>query len=103
MNAIVRVLTQYHENYNTDNGVNANPNSAPYWKPKGGVEFEVEVNSDIVLYCDNIEEILTTMVNEQCNPMCKYTYMSHEVNFSKPSKLSSNRFKELARDQFNNK
>ena len=97
MNATVRVHTQYHENYNTDT---INP---PYWKPKGGVEFMVEVNSDILLYCDNIVEILTTMVNEQCNEMAKYEYLSYEVNFSKPSKLSSNRFKELARDHWNNK
>ena len=97
MNATVRVHTQYHENYNTDT---INP---PYWKPKGGVEFMIEVNSDLLLYCDNIVEILTTMVNEQCNEMAKYEYLSYEVNFSKPSKLSSNRFKELARDYWENK
>ena len=96
MNATVRVLTQYHENYNTDT---INP---PYWKPKGGVEMEVEVNSDLLLYCDNLVEILTEMVNEESNEMCKYTYMSHEVNFSKPTKLSTERFMEINAEYFNN-
>jgi hypothetical protein len=41
------------------------------------------------------------MVKEESNDMAKYTYVSHEVCFSKPTRLSTERFLELEREQYN--
>jgi len=39
MNCTVKVMAQYYENYSDT--------KTPYWKPKGGQEFQIV----IVLYC----------------------------------------------------
>jgi len=76
----VAVTTQYYENYNTSG------EGAPYWKPKGGVDFLFPVESDLVTYAPLgvLEEALTKMVEAQSNEHCRYEYLEHEVKFGKP-------------------
>lgn len=53
---------QYFENYNVGpEGFG----EVPHWKPKGGHEFEIEVNSDVLLYSNDLVKHLTKMVEAQ--------------------------------------
>ena len=74
----IQVTAQYYENYSDSN--------IPYWKPKGAVDFQFPVNSDVVFYTpqDVLEMALIKMVEEQSNECSLYHYLSHEVKFSQP-------------------
>ena len=76
----IQVTAQYYENYNTTS------EGAPYWKPKGGVDFLFPVESDLVTYAPlgMLEEALTQMVEAQSNSHCRYEYLEHEVKFGTP-------------------
>tara|TARA_R110000765_G_scaffold264983_1_gene364427 strand:- start:415 stop:738 length:324 start_codon:yes stop_codon:yes gene_type:complete len=70
----IRILTQYLENY-SDTDV-------PYWKKKGGHTFTIkDVNSDLVMYSNNLSKILANLVETENNEHSKYKYIEHEVLF----------------------
>ena len=83
--AIISISTQYHENYSDTD--------TPYWKPKGEVKFQVEISYDILMYCNNLEKILTEMIAEESNDFGKYTYLSHGVSPSQPEELCSDKLR----------
>ena len=83
--AIISISTQYHENYSDTD--------TPYWKPKGEVKFQVEISYDILMYCNNLEKILTEMIAEESNDFGKYTYLSHDVSPSQPEELCSDKLR----------
>ena len=65
----------------------------PYWKPKGGAEFWVSVDSDVLLAGEEqIEKVLSKMVEEQSNEACNYEYRSYEIWWGEPTPLDSNEF-----------
>jgi hypothetical protein len=73
---ICRITAQYEENY----GDSVNP----HWKPKGGVEFTLNVDADDFMYSEEIcvmaiKKLLTEAESNNC---CRYTYVSHELIFS---------------------
>jgi hypothetical protein len=74
----ILVSAQYYENYSDSN--------IPYWKPKGGVDFNFPIDSEVALYTPDaiLENALTKMVEEQSNEYSRYEYISHEVKFSEP-------------------
>ena len=76
----ILVSAQYYENYNTAG------EGAPYWKPKGGVDFSFPIDSDLVMYAykEELREALIKMVEEQSNEHSLYEYIDHEVKFSAP-------------------
>ena len=76
----VLVSAQYYENYNTTG------EGAPYWKPKGGVDFCFPIDSDLVLNIPSkmLVDALIKMVEEQSDGHSLYEYIDHEVKFSKP-------------------
>jgi len=84
------VNCQYFENYNVGpEGFG----EVPHWKPKGGHEFSVEVDSDVLLYGEEqIEKVLSKMVEEQSNEACKYEYRSYEIWWGEPTPLDSKEF-----------
>ena len=83
MTVTVRVLAQYWENYNVDGG-------KPYWKPKNGHEFLFEnVDSDTVMYANDLEKVLSELVANESDDMNKFEYRDHEVIFHEPTKLKS--------------
>ena len=84
------ITCQYWENYAVGpDGFD----EVPYWKPKGGAEFSVEVDSDVLLAGEEqIEKVLSKMVEEQCNQACKYEYRSYEIWWSEPTPLDSKEF-----------
>lgn len=74
--ATVRVLAQYYENY-SENGT--------AWKPKGAQHFEIEIDSDSVMYLENqVVAAIKKILANHSNSHCKYEYVEHEVIFSKP-------------------
>ena len=76
----ILVSAQYYENYNTTG------EGAPYWKPKGGMDFCFPIDSDLVLNIPSkmLVDALIKMVEEQSNEYSRYEYIDHEVKFSKP-------------------
>ncbi len=92
--ATITILTQYHENYNTDT---INP---PYWKPKGGHKFVIEVDDTSAMYCPDLKALLVDLIAEQNSDIEKFEYIEHDVDFAKPTTIHQDRFDRLARKQF---
>ena len=92
MNCTVKVMAQYFENYSDT--------KTPYWKPKGGQEFQIVIDSDIILYSDELKSHLTTLVAAQSNEHCKYEYIEHDVEFIKPIVLESKELESLIQTEF---
>ena len=87
---------QYFENYNVGpEGFG----EVPHWKPKGGHEFEIEVNSDVLLYSNDLVKHLTKMVEAQSTIAEKFEYRDHELKWSEPSVLSTEKFYELINNE----
>ena len=60
---------------------------------KGGAEFWVSVDSDVLLAGEEqIEKVLSKMVEEQSNEACNYEYRSYEILWGEPTPLDSNEF-----------
>ena len=92
MNCTVKVMAQYFENYSDTN--------TPYWKPKGGQEFQIVIDSDTILYSDELKSHLTTLVAAQSNEHHKYEYIEHDVEFKKPIVLDSEILEGLIQKEF---
>jgi len=86
--ATIQILTQYYENYGFHEGTER-------WKPKGGFDFVVEVESDALMYVNNLEELLAQMVAEESTQLERFEYLEHSVSFSQPHKLSTERLEQL--------
>ena len=81
MKCTIKVMAQYHENYSDTN--------TPYWKPKGGQEFQIVMDSDIVMYSNDLVKHLMDVVSSQSDEHNKYSYLEHDVEFIKPVVLDS--------------
>ena len=92
MNCTVKVMAQYFENYSDTN--------TPYWKPKGGQEFQIVIDSDTILYSNELKNHLTEMVAAQSNEHFKYEYIEHDVEFKKPIVLDSTELESLIEKEF---
>jgi len=98
MDTTIRITAQYYENYAIGpNGLEG----APYWKPKGGHEFIIKADSNMVMYADDLKEILIEMVAAQSNDYEKFEYIDHDVQFSEPTLLSTEDFISKVQKQFN--
>ncbi len=101
MNVIIRVSTQYYENYNVDsNGFNNYGDKKPHWKPKGEQVFEFPVDIDNIMYTSDelLIECIKKFVLSQSNEMAQYEYVDHTIEFNKPYKV--NGFDELLEEMF---
>ncbi len=92
--ATITILTQYYENYNTDT---INP---PYWKPKGGHKFSVEISDTTAMYCPDLKAALCELVEKENSEMEKFEYIEHEVDFSKPTEIHPDKLESLIQKQF---
>ena len=54
------VTAQYFENYAIDKD---GFKDKPYWKPKGSVNFEIEIDSDILMYTD-VKKVFEKMIEK---------------------------------------
>ena len=90
MKTLVQITAQYFENYNFFNG------GTPNWKPKGGQVFNMYVDSDLFLYGeDTCIEAIKVMLEEQCDKLNKFEYISHELIFSEPIVLDNDKFESI--------
>ena len=87
MNCTIKVMAQYFENYSDT--------KTPYWKPKGGQEFHIVIDSDVMMYSRYLEEHLDKLVSEQSDEHNKYEYIDHEVQFIEPIVLDKDRLYNL--------
>lgn len=89
MDVTIRITAQYYENYSDTD--------TPYWKPKGGHEFTIKADSDVIFYTydSDLKEVLSKMVADESDFMNKYEYIDHEVKFFDAIELSSDKFEKL--------
>ena len=87
MDCKIIINSQYYQNYSDTD--------TPYWKPKGGHGFQIEVNSDVLMYSNELEKHLTKMVSKQSDGHEKFEYIGHEVQFQKPTMLHHQSLYEL--------
>ena len=92
MNCTVKVMAQYFENYSDT--------KTPYWKPKGGQEFQIVIDSDTILYSDELKSHLTELVEAQSDEHNKYEYIEHDVEFIKPIVLDNKELEKLIQREF---
>ena len=91
MKDLIRITAQYHENYSDTN--------TPYWKPKGGTEFELQANSDLFLYVkEDCIKAIKIMLEKASNERSKYTYLDHEIIFGKSEVLCPDTFEKLVQE-----
>ena len=86
MKNTVLIHTQYFENYNVGpEGFGA----IPHWKPKGGHTFSIEMDTDILLYCDNAPAIFQKMLDGQASVAERFEYIEYEIQWQEPTVLGT--------------
>lgn len=93
--ATLTIHTQYYENYSDT--------ATPHWKPKGGQVFEIEnILGDMIMYCEDLKEVLTNLVATKSNEHVRYEYQEHEVDFmGKDLSITTEMLTNEIRNQFN--
>lgn len=84
MKAKVIVHCQYFENYNVGpEGFG----EVPHWKPKGGFEFVMPIESDTMFYADTdvVVQAIKNLVEKQNTIGDRFEYVDHEVLFQEPA------------------
>lgn len=84
----VLVHCQYYENYNVGpDGFNTYGDGKPHWKPKGGHTFEMPINSDVIMYADDVVVIqsIKDLVARQNSIAERFEYSEHELVFHEPT------------------
>jgi len=86
MKSKVIIHTQYFENYNVGpDGFG----EVPHWKPKGGHQFMIEMDSDTLFYADNIAEAFQKMLDKHESPAERFEYVDYEIQWSEPTPLGT--------------
>jgi hypothetical protein len=88
MKSKLKIHSQLYENYAAQDW-DGNGDCPQSWKPKGGHTFEIEVDSDVVMYSTKLESHLIEIVASQSNDYEKFEYMEHELEIVQPSVLDS--------------
>ena len=78
-NTTILVHTQYEENYGFSEG-------NFHWKKKGGHTFQIEMDTDLLMYTDP-SEVFAKMLESQSNDLERFTYLEYEVQWQEPSLL----------------
>lgn len=90
MKSNVIIKTQYFENYNVNaEGFNLEGDGKPYWKPKGGFEFQMEIDTDILFYCDNVESVFQKMLDDHETVAERFEFREYEIQWQEPHLLGS--------------
>ena len=87
MKVNVLVNCQYFENYNVGpEGFNTYGNKQPYWKPKGGFQFLMPIDSDTIMYIEPSElvDAIKVLIEKQNNIANRFQYIDHEIQWGKP-------------------
>lgn len=86
MTNTVLIHTQAFEN------TNVGPNGfgeTPSWAPNGLHVFQMELDSDLLLYCDNTAEIFQKMLDREATIGERFEYIDYEIQFQSPTPLGS--------------
>jgi len=95
MKNTVIINAQYKENYGSHdwNGIGECPQS---WKSKGGFQFSIEMNADFLLYEEaSCIEVFKQMLTAESNNHEAFEYIDHEIQWSEPTKLDSDKFLQM--------
>jgi hypothetical protein len=85
---ICQITAQYYENYS--DSVN------PHWKPKGSQLFTIMVDADDFMYSPEIAiQTIEELLFQESNSHCRFEYREHELIFSTPHTLSSDKFEDI--------
>jgi len=83
MKTLVRISTQYYENYAAHNSDWDGKKEG--WKPKGGQEFNIYADSDDFFYGEEAcIEAIKCLLKEKSNLYVRFEYVEHEIIFSEP-------------------
>lgn len=85
----ILVHTQYYENYNVGpEGFNTYGDKKPHWKPKGGHTFQIELDTDLLMYSDP-KAIFSKMVESQSSVAERFEYIEYEIVWQEPTVLGT--------------
>ena len=84
----ILIHTQYEENYGAHdwNGIGTCPE---HWKMKGGITFQIEMDANLCMYTKTAEVFQAMLDQDHCNVHERFTYLDHDIQFSKPHKLGT--------------
>ena len=82
MTNIVHINCQYYENKAFYEGGEA-------WKPKGGHKFQIEMDTDILMYCEDSTAIFSKMVEAHNTDLERFKYIDYEIIWQTPSVLGT--------------
>ena len=72
MKTKVLIITQYYENYSDTD--------TPYWKPKFGNDFSIDISWDQLTYNqENTIKAFKKICKDKSNSMVKYEYLDFKV------------------------
>ena len=91
----VIINCQYKENYGAHDW-DGNGTCPQHWKMKGGFQFSVEMNTDLLMYDEsNCIKVFKQMLDVESNDYEAFEYIDHEIQWSEPTKLDSDKFLKL--------
>jgi hypothetical protein len=82
MKNTVHINCQYYENKAFYEGGES-------FRPKGGHKFSIEMDTDILMYCEDANAILTKMVEKHNSDLEKFEYIDYEIIWQKPTVLGT--------------
>lgn len=99
MKNTVIINTQYKENYGAHDW-DGNGECPQHWKMKGGFQFQLEMNTDFLLYEESAcIEVFKKMLTNESNDHEAFEYIDHEIQWSEPTKLNSEEFMAMLQKQ----
>ena len=95
MKSKVIINCQYKENYGAHDW-DGNGQCPQRWKMKGGFQFSVEMDADFLLYEEeSCVAVFNQMLEAESNDYEAFEYIDHEIQWSEPTKLDSDKFLKL--------
>jgi len=89
MKNLVQITAQYYENYGFHNGTES-------WKSKGSQVFNLYADSDLFFYGEEMcVEAIKVMLEEHCDRLNRFEYISHELIFAEPMELDGDKFESI--------
>ena len=75
----VLVTSQYYENYNTSG------EGAPYWKPKGGFNFMMPLDSNDLFYGEeSLVRAISILLEKESTEYARFEYLNHDILWETP-------------------
>jgi len=82
MKNTININCQYYENKAFYEGGES-------WKPKGGHVFTIEMDADLIMYCNDADAIFSKMVESHNTDLERFKYIDYDIIFHKPTQLGT--------------